>query len=51
MVNEETEECIVEIYLREVNFYTVPNALFKFNKVMNVLVSGKDTVAELIKKF
>jgi len=49
--NEETKEAVVELYLRPVRFFPCPNTLFKIKEPLTVLISRKDTVGELIKKF
>lgn len=51
LVNEDTEESIVEVYFRQVNLFPVPNTNFKFDRVKSVLISRKDNLLELEKKF
>lgn len=50
IVNEETEECIVEIYLRQVLIYPVPNNVLKFDVPKTLLISRNETILELEKK-
>ena len=49
--SEETKECVIELYLRPIRFFPCPNILFKLKEPLTVLISRKDTVGELIKKF
>ena len=48
-VNE--DEAIVEVYLRPVSFFPIPNQLFKFQKPMTVLISRIEKLEDLQKKF
>ena len=50
-MNEESQEAVVELYLRPVRFWPCPHSLFKFNEPCTALVSRKDSVEELVKKF
>ena len=51
MVNEETEEAIVEVYLKAILIYPLPNAgLFRFTTPKNIIVSRSDSVTDLEKK-
>jgi hypothetical protein len=51
VVNEETEESIVEIYLKRVLVFPIPNkTLFKFKIPMYVVISRVETVDDLAKK-
>jgi hypothetical protein len=47
VVNEETDECIVELYLKQLNVFPVPNAVhlpFKFDAPKTIILSRRDTV-------
>ena len=51
IVNEETEECIVEIYLKQVQVYPIPNkGLFAFSCPYSVLISRRDKIEDLFLK-
>lgn len=49
-ISEENQESIVEVYLREIKFFPIPNNSFKFKEVMHVLISRKETLQDLVKK-
>ena len=51
IVNEDTEEAIVEIYLKQVLVMPIPNqSIFKFTAPKTVILSRKDTIGDLMKK-
>jgi hypothetical protein len=51
LVNEETEECIVEFYLKNVLIYPIPNKMtFNFSIPRYVTISRNETVDDLVKK-
>lgn len=51
IVNEETEECIVEIYLKSILIFPIPNlSLFKFQTPKYIILSRKETIEDLTKK-
>ena len=52
MVNEETDEAIVEIYLKSVLILPMPNSPnhFGFNAPKTVILSRRETINELMKK-
>lgn len=50
IANEETDECLVELYLRQILIYPLQNSLFKFDVPKTILISRRDTLAQLEKK-
>jgi hypothetical protein len=50
IANEETEECIVELYLRQILIFPLQNSMFKFDVPKTILISRRETLAELEKK-
>ena len=52
-VNEDTEEGVVELYLRSIIIFPVPNTIqytFKFDIPQTILISRKETIADFEKK-
>ena len=47
LVNEDTEEAIVEVYLKEVCILPLPSTLFKINQVKTVLISRRERLKQL----
>lgn len=53
IVNDETEEGVVELYLRNITIYPVPNSIMvplKFDVPKTIIISRRETIAELEKK-
>lgn len=50
VANEETEECLVELYLRQILIFPLQNSLFKFDVPKTILISRRETLANLEKK-
>jgi hypothetical protein len=50
IANEETEECLVELYLRQILIFPLQNSLFKFDVAKTILMSRRETLANLEKK-
>jgi hypothetical protein len=50
LVNPDTEESIVELYFKQIDYYPVPNSLLNFKAPKSLLISRKETVGDLIKK-
>jgi len=51
VVNEETKECIVEIYLQRILILPIPNReLFKFDIPKATVISRMETIEDLAKK-
>lgn len=50
IVNEETGECIVELYLRTILIYPIPNAALKFDNPKTIIISRKENLVDLEKK-
>ena len=50
IVNEDTEETIVEVYLRQLLIFPVPNNVLKFDVPRTLLLSRKETILDLEKK-
>lgn len=51
IVNEDTEEAIVEIYLKQILVLPIPNeSLFKFSVPKTILISRKENISSLATK-
>ena len=50
IANEETDECLVELYLRQILIFPLQNSLFKFDVPKTILLSRRETLANLEKK-
>ena len=49
--SEESEECIVEIYLKQILVHPIPNGkLFNFNGPKSITISRRETIEDLAKK-
>jgi hypothetical protein len=50
LLNEETDESIVEIYFRTILFYPIPNQVFKLDTYKKALISRMENLLDLEKK-
>jgi hypothetical protein len=50
IVNEETEECVVELYLKPMLVLPLQNNMFRFDAPKTILISRRETLFELEKK-
>jgi hypothetical protein len=49
--SDESEECIVEVYLKRLMVFPIPNSsMFKFNGPKTTVISRKATIEDLMKK-
>jgi hypothetical protein len=50
IVNEETDECLVELYLKQLTIYPMPNSVhlpFKFDAPKTIIIGRRETVTSL----
>jgi hypothetical protein len=51
VANEETDECVVELYLRQILIIPLNNqSLFKFDCPKTIIISRRETLGSLEKK-